>query len=890
MDRRVFLGWDGPLAERVVDWLWARRESMPGMLVVVPTAQSGRRLREALAERGPCLAPRVVTPGWWLRVADAAPESAERVAWVEALEAVADWSEFSALFPGSPAGEAGWSLVLARAFVALEGGLQEAAMTPVEAARRLAGSPEGERWAELGALWRRKESLLQRWGLTGRSSGLARAIDELPEGEVVLAGVPDLPAAVVGRISRLAELTVLVAAPPEEAEAFDEWGRPREEAWSDRALAWPEDGAVTLCADPRQQAAQAVARVAAAGTGSADLALGTADEEVGDELLRAFGRAGWTLHNPAARGTAGARGWWSAWRAWMVEPTLARAIDLLGFAASSRLVGGLRAQRVRDLSRLRDAWLARHAGDLAQLEALERRDPQSLERARETIDWLERWRARFQREPFAVAVGAMLDRIDAGGDEVRDWLASMEVVMAALRRDAVFWLELMAPALPDLEPEPPAGRVADVQGWLELLHEPGAHLVLCGMNEGRVPGGVSADPWLAEPVRERLGLSCDRSRAARDAYLLRALLEMRRGGGRVDLLLGKSSAGGDALLPSRLLLASQGGELARRVGVLFAGVEPPDAGLRWQRDWSWRMPEVTERERLSVTALRDFLACPLRFTLKHRAGMVRPEPERMEWNARDFGNVLHEVLERWGRDEEARDFSKAEALADWLDDEFGRVLAARFEGTPPLAVRIQAEGARQRLRWFARVQACERAAGWRVVEVEKKFAEPFAGVTLVGTADRIDRHDDGRRRVLDYKTYGSFRKVEPDHRKALRSNSVPPAHLEGVDEVLARDARGKAVRWSNLQVPLYSAFLGEVDELGYFLLGESEANVALSFWEDFTAEDRDSALRCAEWVIGRIREGVDGPPAEKVKYDDFALLACGRGLGEMFATDREQGR
>ena len=46
--------------------------------------------------------------------------------------------------------------------------------------------------------------------------------------------------------------------------------------------------------------------------------------------------------------------------------------------------------------------------------------------------------------------------------------------------------------------------------------------------------------------------------------------------------------------------------------------------------------------------------------------MQEPEPERVEWNARDFGNVAHLVLECWGRDEEARGLSKTEAIAEWV--------------------------------------------------------------------------------------------------------------------------------------------------------------------------------------------------------------------------------
>ncbi|NNM28980.1 MAG: hypothetical protein HKO57_05625, partial [Akkermansiaceae bacterium] len=48
--RREHLGWERPFLPVLVEWLLARREELPGTLVVVPTAQAGRRLREAMAE------------------------------------------------------------------------------------------------------------------------------------------------------------------------------------------------------------------------------------------------------------------------------------------------------------------------------------------------------------------------------------------------------------------------------------------------------------------------------------------------------------------------------------------------------------------------------------------------------------------------------------------------------------------------------------------------------------------------------------------------------------------------------------------------------------------------------------------------------------------------
>ena len=49
---RTLLDWSRPFSDVLGEWLWERRERLPGMLVIVPTAQSGRRLRQGLAERG----------------------------------------------------------------------------------------------------------------------------------------------------------------------------------------------------------------------------------------------------------------------------------------------------------------------------------------------------------------------------------------------------------------------------------------------------------------------------------------------------------------------------------------------------------------------------------------------------------------------------------------------------------------------------------------------------------------------------------------------------------------------------------------------------------------------------------------------------------------------
>ena len=76
-----------------------------------------------------------------------------------------------------------------------------------------------------------------------------------------------------------------------------------------------------------------------------------------------------------------------------------------------------------------------------------------------------------------------------------------------------------------------------------------------------------------------------------------------------------------------------------------------------------------------------------RFYLKHAVGMQSPEPGRVEWNARDFGTIAHEILERWGRDAEARELTDQAALHDWLSAGLDRVSGECFGKRPTLGAR-----------------------------------------------------------------------------------------------------------------------------------------------------------------------------------------------------------
>ncbi|MEI6675396.1 MAG: PD-(D/E)XK nuclease family protein [Verrucomicrobiota bacterium] len=972
MPERVFLGWDRPFLQRAVAWLLERRDELPGMLVVVPTAESGRRLREALAETaGAVLSPGIVTPGSFLKIettaANVAPDWAEHVAWVEVLEGVDDWSAYEGLFPEAPETGGDWAGGLAGEMVQLRRNLQENALTLAAAARRLRESVEAERWDALGRLEGLVEKLLGHWGYQSRSRALAAGL-KLPVGisNIVLAGVVEMPPLVErtlvaweddgppcsgalrapmanderavgsdghrpplqgdddglpcsgalrapmanderaigsdGHRPPLPCLTILIGAPVAEADGFSGIGRPLE-AWCQREMPWPDGarGSVRVAADPRQQAVDALRLIGTEQSASNEVALAAADAQVGEELVRVLTRAGWPAFHPAAvPAMAGLARWFKVWGGWLADPTLAVMADLLTLPETAVLIGGRRAQHAACLAQLRDRWMVLRTEDLRRRVGGTRiRSEQEQTAAAELLEAanvLEKWRTRLLGDVFERPLLELLDALGHAGPAAAEtavamgeWLAQAAPVSGRVQRGVRFWLDLMLEEMPAPALLPPEGRVIDVQGWLELFYEPGRHLVMCGINEGQVPARSGGEPWLGEAARVRLGLLTDGVRAARDAFLFKAMVEARHSDGRVDVICGKVGAGGETLLPSRVLLAAERAALPQRVKTLFREIEPPEAGLRWHADWQWQVRQLDPPRRLNVTSLKDYLACPFRYYLKYVVGMQISETARVEWNARDFGIVAHEVLERWGKDEDAREFDQPEVLADWLTAALDRIVAEWFGQRVPLAVRIQTEALRARLTWLARIQAGERAAGWQVVDVERKVEIPVGNAMIVAKIDRIDRHrESGELRVVDYKT-GAADGVEKQHRTRIIATSVLPSHLTDSPALYAGVANGKPVnyRWVNLQLPLYASALVRRNEalprLAYFTLGATAGDVAVQEWEGFTPTDLQAAEACAEWVAAHIANRVFGPPAEKVPYDDYRVLAAGRPLHEAMA-------
>lgn len=920
---RLFLGWDRPLLTVAAELLSTLSPAASGPLnlsalaVVVPTRNASRRLRERLAilaaERGTgVLPPLILNPDDLLSVADPPLPTASKTetlaAWIEALMNL-DLDNARHLFPLDPVERNfSWALRTARDFMQVQSLLGEAAHNTAYVAKVLASHDiEPERWAELARLEGQVHGLLERSGRQARSAMRRDALENfhLPQEctRLILLGVPDAPPALdplVKRLSHTTEVQVAIHAPEEFSDSFDLLGRPLEQ-WSQEPLLIPDD-CLHQSSNPTTQASWTHKRISSHAPGSAPLfaAVGVPDAEVIAPLREELTTAGMETFDPAGIPLSG--------------HGLCHLLTTLSHLATTQSM-----DRLREL--LRNPGIAEAAGHfqipdgsepfssakvIAQFDILHENhlcdtireawevlphghrflDRQVIGRG---LSWIQYWLQQLDRSPLAESLPAFLSEVYqyASFTPGEDFEQAVQLFHQTLD-------ELEAAPLPKLSPgdefqlfrslleeqtlsSTRPQNAIDLVGWLELPWEDAPHLIITGFNEGLVPETIQGHPWLPNQARLLLGLRHNAQRQARDAYLLTSLIASRKDRGQVDILFGRVNEQSDPLRPSRLLLSPAPEDLPSRVDLLFQAIPSESDPLPWQMSWQLTPPVPAAFERLSVTSFSGYLACPFRFYLKFGLKMQSPDLDRSELNPRDFGNVVHQVLENFAGTSAAQS-TEATEIAAAFDDLLSDFIAKTYGKSLSAPLILQTESIRQRLRWWAHSEAEQRADGWVIDEVEGYLAPkdaPFliGGMPINGMIDRIESHPKLGLRIIDFKTKKKPTAVDEAHLKKLGRNEDPADYPEWA----LVQHNGKDHRWINLQVPLYLLALRERyphRELtsGYVALGMAQNDVRLDLWEDMTPELLDSARRCALGVITAIRAKQFWPPAEKTTYDDFKSI------------------
>ena len=881
----------------VADWLCAGRvedtpsgtKSLAHVLVVVPTAQSGRRLRLALARRaaangwGGLLPPHVAMTSMLLAGDESAvaTEAEEIVTLAEVLSAV-DPADLPVLFPRMPENRGmRWALDMAESLLAIPQVLGEGAMF----AHEVKCDAESERWSDIAELESLFLAALKRKGLVSRLAARRTAADAgcRMDGirEIVLPGLVDVQPALVRYLRNSRQnITVLIHANEKEASRFDEWGRPTAHfaAPIRPENVYPAPTAVVESDD--------IAGFFRSVSGDETLpALAVCDSEMYPELEGAFqnrfAESELVLRNPSqesvARSSLGRllsgilalseTGEYQTFSAFLRTGDVARWLAAELDASPARVatfIGALDSVQNAHLPRTIEETLSAIRSDLASARGNGERDALSgLLKACELVKAELGDAFAFLRRIFA---GMKLDERNPGDRELvaaaerlRELKREVESAAIPERWRAMLFSKLLKRAAYMLEPLAP--NVLAANGWLEVPWCDEDELVIAGFNEGCVPESVVGHPYIPDSLRASLGLVTNESRAMRDSFIFTEAVRCRAEG-CVRVHMHQIAGDKSVMKPSRILFGGIGDadlpELARRLYAVTKGHEGspskalPDA-------WRLRLPVPpkgrTERKTMSPTRLDQYKRCPFNFYLQETFG-DSSDDNAQELDGMTFGTLCHEVLDRFAKSG-PKDSTDGKEIADWLEQEMRIVLGA-YGTSLPAIIELQGEAAIARLRNFAPVQAARRRAGWRIIAAEQSLECRIksSNTLLRGKVDRIDENEHtGEIAIIDYKTW----ETPKDDSKSLQL-PIYRAMVQCNSRFSARAAEAKAL-YCVLARRAEDTVFDETHAFGS--AGQSEA-------EDEVVD-----------ILDRIAHGIFYPPS---KDSDWA-----RDYGRLIWESPEQG-
>ena len=904
---REFLGWERPFLEGVAGYfLEMGGASGDGVVdlrdcvLVLPGRRGGRRLLELLAkgaeDKGCLLLPPVfltlgVFPEYFYSVPRAVANGFVRQwAWVRVMREFGG-AGLKGVFPNFPDdGDFASLLGFAEQFERVWREVSAAGLdfsSVIAEGFKGVESYEANRWRLLSDLHSRYLSVLESGGYCDVAAERITAIrDNLFsfDKRVFLIALPDLDVVFRRIIDLMGErATALIFAPRDEASSFDGYGCVDVEAWSGRSLEFPE-GRVRFLTDPAAQAAelQNVLRGFSGRFSVDEVSIGVCDQTLVPFLFRALDEIDVAVHRVPGESFS--------------QSELGKGIRAIVNYLSARDFDSF-ATLVRHPAIYN--WLIAELGEEVLLlessdEFQKRTLPQYLSfqhvspevpvsqihhklstllgdfidgnRSRSFLAWSQSF-----RDLLTVLYG------DLEPDDTILSEASFDLFLSALGECeslGVFddsdlkskeflnflWQQLSKQALID---EPKSDSL-ELLGWLELPLDDAPGLVVVGMNEGLVPEALNSDLFLPNSLRTMLGMLDNHRRFARDAFAYTALLNSKSD---VHFLCGRHSASGEALLPSRLLLAGDAEGVAGRVVDFFSEeIDPAPNRLSESNTGLLYVPAPEPVNSpiavMSVSSFADYICCPYRFYLKHVLSLRKVDGRAQEMDPPLFGEVLHEVLSLFAKSS-ARNSANVGEIVSQLDSDLDFVKNRRFGREPLPAVLLQCLQIQARLHVFAEWQAERRRAGWAIEYAEYGISETDFSLDIgegrrMGVRARIDRIDlneqTGEREVIDYKS-------------GERAIGVEAAHLTAEGE------------WKNLQLPLYRAALrakkfDDPMRFGFFQLSK-ESGECVESWAGWSAEEFDSAIDAAREIASAVQHGEFWPPNEFSSSTDEFSFICG---------------
>lgn len=298
----------------------------------------------------------------------------------------------------------------------------------------------------------------------------------------------------------------------------------------------------------------------------------------------------------------------------------------------------------------------------------------------------------------------------------------------------------------------------------------------------------------------------------------------------VDLLMSHSDGAGGVFLPSPLVLEWE----------LVHGLDKVEQGLHWRRVES-ALAEAPDAHgdglalpRMSASSYDSLRACPYKFYAQYLLGLREVTELEGGVDRRDFGLWVHALLQKF-HDDCRRDHvdpttaSDLEQRMDAAQAYASAQLGLDAIDTVPWEVNWPLLRTGYLAWWREQAQVSSYQSGEK--HIARHLSELQDGVSvdvrLVGQIDRVDRLQDGRPLLLDYKT---------------ESTARTRARIDNL--------------WEDTQLAFYAALsLPDDVQAGYVNVGERGTTQLYQPEADAVAEVRDAVLNGLVQDLRRIQQG-----------------------------------
>ncbi|NNE00257.1 MAG: PD-(D/E)XK nuclease family protein [Pirellulaceae bacterium] len=627
-----FLGWDGALLPRAVDFLYARFASADSfdlgkLICVLPTARGSRRLRFLLQARAnesglTFRPPKVITTGQLAESIYRAPGSIaldfeQTLAWSEVLQSHSA-DDLLPLLPTLPAAEAinAW-MELAGTLRRLHAELASSQLSFSDVVDEAETESEKRRWQLLARLFKKYLNVLNKAGLVDPHWARREAIESSTcssDHPIVLIGTSDLSDVQLSMLRCVADQTIsLIAAPESEAFRFDEFGSVGTDDWLKHELPLLDEQLVSA-GDVSDQAVAVAELLADFATQYAadQVTVGVTDEsQVGPVELelrgcgvKTYRHLGWTVAETAIGRLFDLTANHLQQGTWQTLAALVRHADMHRFVSEQIAATATKGNQTEsdwliDLDNLLAAHFPLRVADPLPPQAIEN-GPIAVEvlrivnellsgffaDARPIADWslsIVQWLERLYAEhavsdPIANDDSDSLDpqwsRLDRTGKafaktkSLLNRFSDLNHQLDVAVSGSVAFEMLVGRLAEQRVGDTPEPDDVEILGWLDLALDDAPAMVVMGLNHPFVPGAVTSDPFLPGTLRTRLRMADNNRRYARDVYAMHLLITTRPS---VRFVVGRNAADGSPTPPSRLIAAANAVDSARRIRQLLSG-------------------------------------------------------------------------------------------------------------------------------------------------------------------------------------------------------------------------------------------------------------------------------------------------------------------------------